>query len=33
LLLVIYSKSDQKDVSADQIRAIIAAFDEPAAVD
>jgi hypothetical protein len=32
-LLVIYSKSDQKDVSADQIRAIIAAFDEPAAVD
>jgi mRNA-degrading endonuclease RelE of RelBE toxin-antitoxin system len=33
LLLVIYSKSDQEDVSADQIRAIIAAFDEPAALD
>ena len=28
LLLVIYSKSDQEDVSTDQIRAIIAAFDE-----
>jgi mRNA-degrading endonuclease RelE of RelBE toxin-antitoxin system len=28
LLIVIYSKSDQEDVSADQIRGIIASFDE-----
>ncbi len=33
LLLVIYSKSDQEDFPADQIRAIIAAFDEQTSVD